>query len=67
MSKNICKYCHDKDDGWVREDDGFGGLQWTHCVCMPTNPFHHDHNGRSPEENDWNRMIFIDGHKLTNY
>ncbi len=34
----ICKYCHDKDDGWVREPDGYGCVQWTHCVCMPTDP-----------------------------
>ena len=38
MLKDICKYCHDKHDGWVREDDGYGCVEWTHCVCMPTNP-----------------------------
>lgn len=49
-SKNICKYCHDKDDGWVREDDGYGGLQWTHCVCMPTLPVS---DGQPTWEQEW--------------
>jgi len=38
----ICKYCHNKDDGWVRVDDGYGCVEWTHCVCMPTDPVNHE-------------------------
>ena len=45
-----CKYCHDKDDGWVREDDGYGGIQWTHCVCMPTLPVS---DGQPSWEQEW--------------
>lgn len=36
MSQVKCKYCHDKHDGWVRVPDGYGCVEWTHCVCMPT-------------------------------
>ena len=63
----ICKYCHDKDDGWVKEPDGYGCMQWTHCVCMPTDPLHPENNARPPQEDDWNQMIFIDGHKIADY
>lgn len=46
----ICKYCHDKDDGWVRVDDGYGCVEWTHCVCMPTYPVNHKTIGVNDEE-----------------
>ena len=38
MSQLNCKYCQNKHDGWVRVPDGFGCVEWTHCVCMETNP-----------------------------
>lgn len=46
----ICKYCHDKDNGWVRVPDGHGCVEWTHCVCMPTDPVKHEANGGKHEE-----------------
>lgn len=35
MGKMIdtCKYCHDKNDGWIWEPDGYGCGQWTLCIC----------------------------------
>ena len=38
MSQVNCKYCHDKHDGWVRVPDGYGCVEWQHCVCMETDP-----------------------------
>tara|TARA_R110002020_G_scaffold50186_2_gene142058 strand:- start:228 stop:605 length:378 start_codon:yes stop_codon:yes gene_type:complete len=38
MSQLNCKYCLNKHDGWVRVPDGYGCVEWQHCVCMPTDP-----------------------------
>ena len=46
----ICKYCHDKNDGWVRVDDGYGCVEWTHCVCMPTEPVNYEPIGGNDEK-----------------
>ena len=63
----ICKYCHDKDNGWVRVPDGHGCVEWTHCVCMPTDPVKHEAVMTSKElkkENNEIENIFQRGWEL---
>mgnify|MGYP006252255535 CR=1 FL=1 len=36
MTEARCRY--NCDDGWVREQDGYGCVQWTHCVCVNDKP-----------------------------
>ena len=36
MTEARCRY--NCDDGWVREPDGEGCVQWTHCVCVNDKP-----------------------------
>jgi hypothetical protein len=36
MAEARCRY--NCDDGWVREPDGEGCVQWTHCVCVNDKP-----------------------------
>lgn len=57
MSQLNCKYCHNKHDGWVRVPDGYGCVEWQHCVCMETNPvddgqWMKDHAPDVPEPDD---------------
>ena len=33
----ICNHCHNKHDGWIRQPDGYGCVEWVYCVCAPTN------------------------------
>lgn len=32
MMKSLFKKCRECDNGWVREPDGYGCVQWTLCV-----------------------------------
>ena len=50
MSQVNCKYCLDKHDGWIRVPDGYGCVEWQHCVCMETDPVD---DGQPSWEQEW--------------
>lgn len=60
-----CYHCNNEHNGWIRESDGYGCVEWTYCVCAPTNSLTEQANvknsngnnsGIDPQNADTNRV-----------